>query len=150
MLSLAKCAITTFAVGLLLTSKRRDWPLWAMVLAWLPVLFVLAGRMYVRPETLSLLYLAVFLAVIFRWDRQPWLALALPVVEVLWVNTQGLFLLGLIVLTCGLIDAAMRPGSFARSRLRWWQLVGGASLFTGLACFVNPYGVRGAAVPDPT
>ena len=52
-----------------------------MVVAWLPALFLLGGRMYVRPETLSLLFLAVFLAVLSRWDRYPWLAWALPVTQ---------------------------------------------------------------------
>ena len=58
-LTLAKSAITCLAVLLLITARRRSWPIWAMVLAWLPALLVLSGRMYVRPETLSLLYLAV-------------------------------------------------------------------------------------------
>src|SRR5205823_4389426 len=88
-----------------------------------PPLLLLSGRMYVRPETLSLLYLAAFLAVIFRWDRFPWLALVLPVVQVAWVNTQGLFVFGPIVLGFGLIDAALGPGSFAKGRRRWWQVV---------------------------
>ena len=33
------------------------------------------------------------LAILFRWDRQPWLAFALPVVQVFWVNSHGLFIL---------------------------------------------------------
>ena len=51
-LTLAKCAVTTLAVLLLVTAKRREWPFWAMLTAWLPALLVLGGRMYVRPETL--------------------------------------------------------------------------------------------------
>src|SRR5262245_16298854 len=74
-LTLAKSAITCLAVWLLITARRRTWPLWVMVLAWLPALLVLGGRIYVRPETLSLLYLSIFLAVISRWDRFPALAL---------------------------------------------------------------------------
>ena len=73
-----------------------------MLIAWLPALLVLGGRMYVRPETLSLLYLSIYLAVLFRIDRLPALAFVLPVVQVAWVNTQGLFVLGPIVL-------ALRP-----------------------------------------
>src|SRR5947209_2909712 len=81
-LNLAKCGITCAAVLLLVTARRRDWPLGVMLLAWLPALGVLAGRMYVRPETLTLLYLAVFLAVLSRWDRYPAPAFVLPVVQV--------------------------------------------------------------------
>ena len=70
-LTLVKAAITTLALCLLITARRRSWPLWTMVLAWLPALLVLSGRMYVRPETLSLLYLATDLAIVCRWDRFP-------------------------------------------------------------------------------
>ncbi len=146
-LNLAKCAITCAAMLLLVTARRRDWPVWAMLLAWLPALLVLSGRMYVRPETLSLLFLACYLAILFRWDRSPWLALALPVVQVVWVNVQGLFVLGPIVLSFALLDAALRPGSFAPGRRRWWRIVGLATLLTGLACLVNPYGLTGALYP---
>ena len=88
-----------------------------MLLAWLPALLVLGGRMYVRPETLSLLYLSIFLAVLVRWDRYPAPGPA-PAgwCEVAWVNSQGLFVLGPILLTFALIDAALRPGSFAPGR----------------------------------
>ncbi|MCA1684964.1 MAG: hypothetical protein LC745_03065, partial [Planctomycetia bacterium] len=52
-LTLAKCAVTCLAVSLLVTARRRDWPSWVMLTAWLPALLVLGGRMYVRPETLT-------------------------------------------------------------------------------------------------
>jgi tetratricopeptide (TPR) repeat protein len=146
-LNLAKCAITTLAVFFLITARRRDWPVWVMLLAWLPPLLLLSGRMYVRPETLTLLYLSIYLAVIFRWDRFPWLALILPIVQAAWVNTQGLFIFGPILLGFGLIDAALRPGSFARGRRRWWLIVGIACGLVGLACLANPYGLAGAFYP---
>ncbi len=69
-----------------------------MLVAWLPAILVLGGRIYVRPETLTLLYLSIFLAVLTRWDRHPALAAVLPIVQVAWVNSQGLFVLGPIIL----------------------------------------------------
>src|SRR6185437_15328195 len=93
-LCLAKCAITSVALLVLIAARRREWPIWVMLLAWLPALLVLGGRMYIRPETLTLLYLAIDLAIVFHWDRRPALALGLPVVQVFWVNSQGLFVLG--------------------------------------------------------
>ena len=146
-LNLAKCAITCVAVFFLVTARRRGWPVWAMLIAWLPALLVLGGRMYVRPETLSLLYLSIYLAVLFRIDRLPALAFALPAVQVAWVNTQGLFVLGPIVLSFALIDAALRPGSFAKARRPWWRKVGLATFLTGVACLINPYGLSGALYP---
>ena len=146
-LTLAKCTITTFAVFLLVTAQRREWPLWASLLAWLPALLVLSGRMYVRPETLTLLYLSVYLAVLTRIDRIPALAFVLPVVQVAWVNTQGLFVFGPILLGCALVDCLLRPSSLAHGRKRWWSTIGIATALTGLACLVNPYGLTGALYP---
>ena len=103
--------------------------------------------MYVRPETLTLLYLSVFLAVLTRIDRLPALAFVLPLVQVAWVNTQGLFVLGAVFWAVALLDAALRPGAFAAGRARWWRTVLAAVVLTGLACLVNPYGVAGALYP---
>jgi hypothetical protein len=146
-LILAKAGITCVAVFLLITARRRSWPIWVMVLAWLPALLVLSGRMYVRPETLSLLYLAITLAVVSRWDQWPWLAWILPLVQAAWVNSHGLFLIGPIVLGFALVDAALRRGAFARDRQRWWQTVVPACAAAAAACLLNPFGLRGAIFP---
>jgi len=146
-LNLAKCAITSLAVFLLITARRREWPVWAILVAWLPALLVLGGRMYLRPETLTLLYLAADLAILSRWDRRPWLAFGLPIVQVAWVNTQGLFLLGPILIGFALIDAALRRESFDPSRRAWWRTTTLASVLTGLACLANPYFFAGAIYP---
>ena len=146
-LNLAKCAITCLAVLLLITARRREWPVWPMLVAWLPALLVLGGRMYIRPETISLLYLAMVLAVLFRWDRMPWLAFALPVIQVCWVNTQGLFLLGPVLIGFALLDAATRQGAFSRERRIWWRTTLTATVLTALACLLNPYGLTGALYP---
>jgi tetratricopeptide (TPR) repeat protein len=147
LLTLAKCAITTAAVAILLAARRRGWPLWVMVLAWVPALLLLAGRMYVRPETLTLLYLAAFLTILERWWDRPRFAFALPLIQVLWVNTQGLFVFGPIVLGFALLDAATRPAAFSPERRRWWRIALGCSAATGLACLLNPYGLAGALFP---
>ena len=145
-LNLAKCGITCVAVFLLVTARRRDWPIWAMLLAWLPALLVLSGRMYIRPETLTLLYLSIFLAIVSRWDRFPRLAWILPLVQVVWVNSHGLFVLGPIILAFGLIDSVLRSGAFAPGRRRWWRTVLIASAGTAVACLINPYFITGASL----
>ncbi len=147
LLNLAKCAISTVAVALLITSKRRDWPAWGILLAWLPALLVLSGRMYVRPETLTLLYLSIDLAILFRWRERPWLALGLPLVQLAWVNTQGLFALGPIIIGFALVDAGVRADAFAPDRRGWWRIALAASVAAGLACLANPFGLTGALYP---
>ena len=147
LLNLAKCGVTTLALLLLITAKRRDWPLWSMILAWIPAIFVLGGRMYIRPETLTLLFLAAELAIIFRWHDRPRLAYLLPVVQLLWVNCHGLFILGPITIATALVDAMIRPGAFGKVGLAWWRTVGPAIGLTGLMCLVNPYGITGTLFP---
>lgn len=147
LLNLAKCAITCAALAILLVARPRGWPLWVMVLGWLPALLVLSGRMYVRPETLTLLYLAAFLAILARIGDRPRLAWLLPPIQLLWVNTQGLFILGPVVLVCALVDAGLRRGAFLAARRGWWRTVGAASAATLAACLLNPYGLLGALFP---
>jgi tetratricopeptide (TPR) repeat protein len=147
LLNAVKCGITALSVFLLVTSRRRGLPLWVTLLAWLPALYVLSGRMYIRPETISLLFLAVYVAVLMRWDRRPKLAFALIPTQILWVNCQGLFILGPILFVFALIDALFRAGSLDKRKLAWWKTVAAAGVGVGLACLVNPYGLAGALYP---
>ena len=146
-LNIAKCLVTCLAVGLLVTSGRRGWPVWVTLCAWVPAVLVLGGRMYLRPETLTLLYLALDVAILARWDRYPWLAWGLPVVQLGWVNTQGLFVFGPFLVGVALADAVLRRGAFDLTRRHWWRTTLLAGLATLLACLFNPYGLRGAIYP---
>ena len=40
-----------------------------------------------------------------------------------------------------------RAACCSRSPRAWWRTVGTATLLTGLACLVNPYGLKGALYP---
>lgn len=146
-LNVAKILVTVAALSLLLGARRPGWPLWVAVLGWLPALFILSGRMYVRPETLTLLYLSAYLAILFRARERPRLLWALPAVQVLWVNSQGLFVLGPFILAVWLFEAVLSRGAFAPGAARWWRTALGASALAGLACLANPYGIDGALFP---
>src|SRR5208283_6069390 len=52
-----------------------------------------------------------------------------------------------IVLVFALVDAALRRGALAPEHIRWWQTVVPACVATGVACLLNPYGLRGAIYP---
>jgi hypothetical protein len=146
-LSLAKCAITCVALLLLVTARWREGLAWAALLTWIPALLVLGGRMYIRPETLTLLYLAIDLAILCRWERYPALTFLLPLVQVAWVNSHGLFIFGPFLVGLALLEALSRPGSLGPDRKRWWLYAGAAAILTGLACLANPYGLTGALYP---
>ena len=61
-------------VALTLGIRVRGAPLWLHVAAWVPALFLVGGRLLVRPEIFTLLYLATFLLVLHHArSRHRWL-----------------------------------------------------------------------------
>jgi hypothetical protein len=151
MAAAAACA----AVLIAMTSCAPNWPRWVAVPCWFPALALMAMRFDPRPEIFSLFYLACFLAVLMRVEHRPALAWCLPLIQVLWVNAHGLFVLGPIVLGCYLADRCAQAlvhtrrtddESTRESRFAWRHLAP-AAVAVVLACFVNPYGVRGALFP---
>lgn len=154
LLVVLKAALGTLAIGLALLARRRGWPLELTILAWLPPLFVLSGRLYVRPEIFTLVFLASYLTVLFHAEHRPrWLWL-LPALQLLWVNSQGLFAFGPVVLGFYWLDRAVWGRTARRdlseslqdSSLQTLHLVA-ATLGVLLACLINPYFVRGTLFP---
>jgi hypothetical protein len=151
MASAAGCA----AVLIAMTAREPDWPRWVAALCWLPALALMAMRFDPRPEMFSLVYLACFLAVLVRADQRPMLAWFLPFVQVLWVNTHGLFVLGPIVLGCYLVECAARTWQPSENTLDditpkmrpLWQYLLPVAAAVAVACLLNPYGMRGAIFP---
>jgi hypothetical protein len=124
----------------------RAWPL---VLAWLPGVVMLSGRLVERPELASLLFLAGFLAVLGRAPERPRLLWLLPAQQVLWVNCHGFFVLGPLVLGAYWVELAtarMWPATLpdARPPLKVLVPATGATL---LACGLNPYGWEAISLP---
>ena len=105
------------------------------VLAWLPFLLLMSGRFYVRPEIVTLLFSAVFLAILFDCERHPRRLWWLPVLQVCWANVQGLFVFGPLMVACFFAEACLRTGR-TRGVLRHLIPVG---LLCGVACAVSPY-----------
>jgi tetratricopeptide (TPR) repeat protein len=139
-----------------LAARDRRCPSWIAGACWLPALLAMSARLVPRPEIISFLAMSAYLAVLMRTDDRPALAWALPAVQVLWVNSHGLFLLGPIILGAYLVGealdrltpaAAVRAAGPRARRWRFWVNVGGAALAVGLACLANPYGLLGALFP---
>jgi tetratricopeptide (TPR) repeat protein len=136
------------------TARHGSWPIALTVLLWTPALILMSWRFDPRPEIFSLLFLAVYLAILWRVDRRPALMWYLPFVQVLWVNMQGLFILGPVVLAFFLVHrgvACLRQRltgtSECENNRHWWGHIAGASLAVGAACFLNPYGIEGVRFP---
>jgi tetratricopeptide (TPR) repeat protein len=120
------------------------------------VLAILAGsdRLIIRPELFTFLLIATYLYILHKHGCGRKLYL-LPLLQILWVNMHGLFVLGLVMVLCYII------GGLASWKLRLpfeWNKVGALDrkgflrlvLVFGLmvlASFVNPYGHRLAFFP---
>lgn len=136
----------TFAFCLSLRSKAL--PSWLLVGLWVPSLLIFAGRYYVRPEVVSLLLLAATLWIFSRAEEKPRYLWFLPLLQLIWVNVQGLFVLQFVVMACFGIDffATARQAERATAYIPTKTLI--ASYVTTLmASLANPYGVQGTLLP---
>lgn len=98
-------------------------------------------RFQIRPELFTFLFMACHLYVLERWsshgrDRLLWI---LPVVQVLWTNMEGLFMIGPGIVAMYLVESLLN-----KRNCRVLIAVFAASLS---ACLVNPYGVAGFLFP---
>lgn len=161
-LVLFKCLL--FAVAALFLLKAAEVSagprMRPLMVAWLCLLFV-AGRSWVlaRPIALSLVFIAVFLWALekFRRDGRRFPLLLLPLVQLLWSNTQALFILGPVIFLCvlcgeGLSHLAARlkiPGFEAERNLPASALARMARVFAlvVIACLLTPYGLDALALP---
>jgi len=135
-------------VVLALAARRADARTWPAVLAWLPALIGLSGRLCERPELFSLLFLAGFLAVLGHARARPrWLWL-LPALQLLWVNCHGFYVLGPLVIAAYAVQLltqhSRHRASVPPGMARTLALAGGAAI---VACFVNPYGLGALRLP---
>ena len=124
------CAATLMVV---LTLRDRRWPSPLVAVCWLPALLIMSSRFVPRPEILSLLWLALYLTILLRADTMPALAWILPLIQALWVNTHGLFVLGPIVLAAYLTDGLARTKGWVGECLRVTALAGNAGGCTSAA-----------------
>jgi hypothetical protein len=147
-LVLLKAAAGAGIVALSMLGRRRDHRAWPLALAWLPGVVMLSGRLSERPELVSLVLLTTYLVVLGRAARAPrWLWL-LPVLQILWVNCHGFFVMGPLLLSAYAADwivDRLRPPAVPPALPPARTLVP-VALLSFLACLVNPYGPRAVAL----
>lgn len=156
----ANGAITLAATLLIATSlvlygltRRFVPPLLAAFLLAL-ALAISYPRFVPRPELLSFLYFATYLFILENLPRNPRAMYFLIPLQILWVNTQGLFAVGLALMGCYWLGASL---AFLPVPRGWKQasglepaVFGRFTLVVGLAalaCLVNPWGIDGALFP---
>jgi len=148
-LVLLKAVAGVALVALTMVARGTGARAWPVVVAWLPALVMLSGRLCERPELASLLFLAGFLAVLLRAAERPRWLLLLPAMQLLWANCHGFFVLGPLLLgayAATLLYDRLRPAATPTPRPPAKLLVP-VSIATLLACLVNPYGPGVFALP---
>ncbi len=116
------------------------------------LLFLARHLLPVRPVLVTLLLLAAFLLILEanRADARPasaWRAplLALPLLQILWVNCQGLAPLGPALVGCYLLGALLTPGANGDRRAALPLALALAGCL--LASFGTPYGLSAVTLP---
>src|SRR5262249_8825937 len=106
-----------------------------------------------RPEIISLLCLATWLLVLSRAEQRVRWLWFLPLLQIVWINCHALYILGLAVGACYVVDLLVRM----RAAGRWGldpapkRISLPAMVRTGTLCvaaaLVNPYLEEGAFFP---
>ncbi len=105
------------------------------------------------PRTLLFgwIFLVVELAILYRFGERSNRIWALPPLFMVWVNTHGSWLIGLVVFAlfgmCGCVEGDWGAITANRWSVRQGRKLAGALVFSVLALFVNPYGWRLVAYP---
>ena len=153
LLILSKSAILTLALGVGCYGTGRDLTGWQRAACWILPAITISGRGYERPEIVTVLCLAIWLAIVSRLETRPRLIRILPLLQVIWINCHALYILGLVVGVCYAIDCVARKmagGRYGLSTLPVSVPVPafvGAGLLCGLASLANPYLEEGALFP---
>lgn len=112
-----------------------------MVTLLLAGIICIQSRLLMRPELFTYIFLTCFLLILDPYYRQHKGPLfLLPLIMILWVNSQGLFILGWFVTGAYFLGDWVRSGKADRKLLLYGFLV-------ILVSFLNPYFHRGVYFP---
>ncbi len=160
-----KAVLIMAVAAVMLWLGRRGFTLWVPAVVVALALLAMSPWLLLRPTCLSLLFLAVTLAVLF-WPRPadateprtvagvPRHWLLLPLVFIFWVNLDDWFLLGPLTVGLYLLGEAAQlflttgfPGA-AAPRPRELRALAGVLLVGLAACLLNPYHVHAFTLPQ--
>jgi tetratricopeptide (TPR) repeat protein len=146
--------LTFFLLGRFYQGKHH----WVILLGLFLTLAAVHQRFFVRPELVSYLLIVFFLFCLYRYREEGhrrWLY-PIPLVQILWVNTHTLFILGPILIWLFALAEWLGPKILGRlwlpeiqKQMTSSQLrpVFGTALAVILVSLVNPYFVEGAIFP---
>ncbi|HTX89454.1 MAG TPA: tetratricopeptide repeat protein [Bacteroidales bacterium] len=133
--------VLTLFVLLVVRNRKAGVPLPFACLAMLTGFLIIEQRIMLRPEMITWLYMTGILMILDRYyHRRKNLLFLLPFLMILWCNTQGLYILGIILIATYYISLVVRDRKIHLNYLSWMVL-------SALACLVNPYFIRGILFP---
>jgi hypothetical protein len=141
---------------LLVSPRYRKEYLPVSILVGLLALFTAHQRFLIRPELVSLFFLAVFVHFTEKFSEHPRLYLVvIPFCQVIWANMHGLHVLGVVFLGLYLVGDALQvlaprflPGvAGVNTTRRELRQKGGLFVLVLLALLVNANGIDGILYP---
>jgi len=122
--------------------REFDTPFWLIsVLIFLSV-FANEFRFIFRPEIITWLFFLIYIFILNKYyfsGKSKFLFL-LPVIQILWVNSHGLFIVGIFLVFCYWLDLLIRNKKNDKVLFKYLLLSIGGSL-------VNPYLINGLLFP---
>lgn len=126
------------------------------VLCFIPGVVAASSRFHERPEIFTFLFMAMYLFVLhkYKYENKNYIWI-LPILQVLWVNIHGLFILGTGMVFAYLFGEVvswkagipfLKNSEFTIKGRRYYKLLLVGVLMI-LACFINPYGFKGVLFP---
>ncbi|MBY0587420.1 hypothetical protein K2X85_09605 [bacterium] len=133
-----QASLVSLTMAVMLLARRPESPAWFSWMIFFVALIAMSGRFNVRPELLSMLFLAIDLAILLRSADRPHLLWALIPIQVFWSNVQSLYVFGPILMGIFLLEAIIGGPARRVGTLR-------LSVVAGLvfaSCLVSPYGIQ--------
>jgi len=155
MLSIIFVLITAaaFVVSAIAVPAKREYQIIAAIIGCIASLNIIG----VRPQMITLLFLALLLNLIYRFRKNPQskIIYLLPLLFLVWVNLHGGFPSGLVVLGLFLffellkkitvyVYRRIKKKNINLKELAWssWRKILFLSFLSGLVTLINPYGWR--------
>jgi hypothetical protein len=138
-------SLTVFFLFFRIAQKEADFKI--VLLVSLLLIPLMASRTEVRPEIFSYLFAALFFWILWYWRKgqiNPKWLLALPVLQLIWVNTHIYFILGPCLVGLFLLERIIRKLRDRALSLKRAVLI---LILTGLASLATPFTLKGLIYP---
>ncbi|MEO0095207.1 MAG: tetratricopeptide repeat protein [candidate division WOR-3 bacterium] len=121
--------------------RKSSVPLWLISILILLSIFPFEIRFGVRPEIFTYIFMVLMLIVLdyYFLYKKSFLFL-LPLIQLLWANFHGLFILGWVVIGCYLISIFFTNKKGFIDMLKW-------AIVSIFVSFINPYHIKGILFP---